>query len=46
MTRLHGALLDRGVSIVARGLWFLSTAHDDADVDATISALADTLTSR
>jgi glutamate-1-semialdehyde 2,1-aminomutase len=46
MTRLHGALLDRGVSIVARGLWFLSTAHDDADVDATISAVADTLTSR
>jgi len=46
MARLHGALLDRSVSIVGRGLWFLSTAHDDADVDATLAAVADALASR
>ena len=39
-------LLERGVSIVGRGLWFLSTAHDDADVDATLAVVADALASR
>jgi glutamate-1-semialdehyde 2,1-aminomutase len=46
MTRLHGALLDRGVSIVGRGLWFLSAAHDDVDVDTTLAVVADALASR
>ncbi len=46
MARLHGALLDRGVNVVGRGLWFLSTAHDDTDVDATVAAVADALASR
>ena len=46
MVQLHGALLGRGVSIVGRGLWFLSTAHDDADVDETIAIFADAVTSR
>jgi glutamate-1-semialdehyde 2,1-aminomutase len=46
MAGLHRALLDRGVSIVGRGLWFLSTAHDDADVDATLAAVAEALASR
>jgi glutamate-1-semialdehyde 2,1-aminomutase len=45
MTRLHSALLDRGVSIVGRGLWFLSTAHDDTDVAETVAAFADALVS-
>ena len=35
----HLALLDSGVNIVARGLWFLSTEHDDADVDMTLDAV-------
>jgi glutamate-1-semialdehyde 2,1-aminomutase len=46
MARLHAALLDRGVSIVGRGLWFLSTAHDEADVDATLAAVAGALAGR
>lgn len=46
MARLHGALLDRGVSIVGRGLWFLSTAHDDSDVDETVAAFAGALGTR
>jgi glutamate-1-semialdehyde 2,1-aminomutase len=41
MSRLHGALLERGVSVVPRGLWFLSSEHDDADVEQTIAAAAD-----
>jgi len=34
------------VNIVARGLWFVSTAHDDADVDATLAAAADAFADR
>jgi glutamate-1-semialdehyde 2,1-aminomutase len=37
------ALQDRGVRVTSRGTWFLSTAHSDADIDATISAAADAL---
>jgi glutamate-1-semialdehyde 2,1-aminomutase len=38
--KLHGALLDRGVSLApsAYEVMFVSTAHDDAVVDATINA--------
>jgi glutamate-1-semialdehyde 2,1-aminomutase len=43
MGRLHTALLDRGVNIVGRGLWFLSTAHTEADIDQTIAAVAEAL---
>ena len=46
MARLHHALLDRGVNIVGRGLWFMSTVHDDADVDATVERFADALAAR
>jgi len=35
----HAALLDVGVNSVNRGLWFLSTAHDDADIDRTLAAV-------
>ncbi len=38
MTRLHGLLLDEGINMVPRGLWFLSSAHTDADVDQTLTA--------
>jgi glutamate-1-semialdehyde 2,1-aminomutase len=43
MARLHALLLDRGVNVVGRGLWFLSTAHDDGDVDETVDRFADAL---
>jgi glutamate-1-semialdehyde 2,1-aminomutase len=32
------ALQDRGVRVTARGTWFLSTAHTESDIDATIAA--------
>lgn len=38
MGRLHGLLLDEGVNMVPRGLWFLSAAHTDEDVDQTLTA--------
>jgi glutamate-1-semialdehyde 2,1-aminomutase len=38
MARLHGLLLDEGVNTVPRGLWFLSAAHTDEDVDQTLAA--------
>jgi glutamate-1-semialdehyde 2,1-aminomutase len=44
MVRLHGLLMDRGVNIVPRGLWFLSSAHSEADVDETIAIAADAFT--
>jgi glutamate-1-semialdehyde 2,1-aminomutase len=43
MGRLHTALLDRGVNIVGRGLWFLSAAHTEADIDETVAAVAGAL---
>ncbi len=35
----HAALLERGVNMVGRGLWFLSTAHDDDDIDRALAAV-------
>lgn len=43
MALLHAALLERGVNMVPRGLWFLSTAHTEADVAATVEVFADAL---
>lgn len=43
MARLHAALLSRGINMVARGLWFLSAAHSDADIDHTVMIFADAL---
>jgi glutamate-1-semialdehyde 2,1-aminomutase len=37
------ALQDRGVRVTSRGTWFLSTAHDDADIEATLAAATDAL---
>ncbi|HEY8474177.1 MAG TPA: aspartate aminotransferase family protein [Natronosporangium sp.] len=37
--RFHAALLEQGVNTVSRGLWFLSTAHDDADIEQTLAAV-------
>jgi glutamate-1-semialdehyde 2,1-aminomutase len=36
--RLTTALLGHGVRALERGAWFLSAAHDDAVIDATIAA--------
>jgi glutamate-1-semialdehyde 2,1-aminomutase len=36
MARLHGLLLERGVNVVPRGLWFLSAAHTGTDVDEAV----------
>jgi len=36
-TRFAHALLRRGVRALERGAWFVSTAHDDATIDQTIS---------
>jgi glutamate-1-semialdehyde 2,1-aminomutase len=33
------ALLTRGVRVLERGAWFVSSAHDDAVVDATLDAV-------
>lgn len=41
--RLHGLLLERGVNVVPRGLWFLSTAHTAEDVDAAVAVAEEAL---
>ncbi len=43
MGRLHGLLMDRGVNVVPRGLWFLSSAHTEADIDETVAIAEDAL---
>ncbi|MFC5833817.1 aspartate aminotransferase family protein [Nonomuraea insulae] len=45
MGRLHAALLDQGVNMVPRGLWFLSTAHTEADIADTVEAFSAALNS-
>jgi len=45
MARLHAALLQRGVNIVPRGLWFLSATHSDADLTSTLDRFRDALAS-
>lgn len=45
MADLQATLMDRGVNMVGRGLWFISTAHTNEDVDQTIAAVADALVS-
>ncbi len=41
--RFLRALQDRGVRVTARGTWFLSAAHDETDIDASIRAAGDAL---
>ncbi len=43
--RLTTALLERGVRVLERGAWFVSTEHDDAAIDETLSALKEALAS-
>lgn len=37
--RFAHALLQRGVRVLERGAWFVSAAHDDAVIDATLDAV-------
>jgi glutamate-1-semialdehyde 2,1-aminomutase len=43
--RLTTALLQRGVRILERGAWFISTTHDDAVIDETVDHLKGALAS-
>jgi glutamate-1-semialdehyde 2,1-aminomutase len=43
--QLFVELQERGVRVTPGGLWFMSTAHTDEDVDRTLDAVADTLKS-
>lgn len=43
MARLHTLLHQRGISIVPRGLWFLSTEHSDTLIDETLQVADDAL---
>jgi len=38
-------LLTRGIRILPRGTWFLSSAHENSDIDKTLSAVRDVLKS-
>jgi glutamate-1-semialdehyde 2,1-aminomutase len=37
------ALFERGVNVASRGIWYLSTAHSAADIEATLVAVEDAL---
>jgi len=41
--RFAAALLQRGVRVIERGLWYVSTAHSDADIDAALAAVREAL---
>jgi glutamate-1-semialdehyde 2,1-aminomutase len=41
--RLTRALMERGIRVLERGLWYVSTAHTDADLDQTLTILGDEL---
>jgi glutamate-1-semialdehyde 2,1-aminomutase len=43
MVGFAGALARRGVRVTSRGIWFLSMAHGDAEIDATLSAADEAL---
>jgi glutamate-1-semialdehyde 2,1-aminomutase len=36
--RFHDAMLERGVRLTSRGLWFVSTAHTPQDVEQTLES--------
>jgi glutamate-1-semialdehyde 2,1-aminomutase len=40
---LTGALLARGVATLPRGMMYLSAAHDESDIDVTLSALSEAI---
>ncbi len=36
---------DRGVRLIGRGVWFVSTVHTESDIDRTLAAADETLSS-
>ncbi len=36
-----GAMLDRGIRLLSRGLWYLSAAHTEADIQLTLETVED-----
>lgn len=36
-----GAMLDKGIRLLSRGLWYLSAAHTEADIQLTLEAVED-----
>ena len=36
-----GAMLDRGLRLLSRGLWYLSAAHTEADIETALAAAED-----
>jgi len=43
LQKLQRALLERGVHTIGRGLWFVSTAHSDAEIEQTLTVVRDVL---
>jgi glutamate-1-semialdehyde 2,1-aminomutase len=41
--RLAGLLLDEGIRVIPRGLWYLSTAHTEDDVEFTLESVKSAL---
>jgi glutamate-1-semialdehyde 2,1-aminomutase len=41
--RFTAALMERGVRALERGLWYVSTAHTEADIDETLAIIAEVL---
>lgn len=43
LQRVQRALLERGVNTIGRGLWFVSTAHGNAEIEQTLDIVRDIL---
>ena len=43
LQRLQRELLERGVNTIGRGLWFVSTAHGEAEIEQTLSVVREVL---
>ena len=41
--RFARALMERGVRVIERGLWYVSTVHADAEVEETLAAVREVL---
>jgi glutamate-1-semialdehyde 2,1-aminomutase len=41
--RFTAALMERGVRVLERGLWYVSTAHTEADIDETLAVIREVL---
>ncbi|MCY3796838.1 MAG: aspartate aminotransferase family protein [Chloroflexi bacterium] len=40
-SKFVGAMLDRGIRLLSRGLWYLSAAHTEADIQSTLETVED-----